>query len=276
MEALQTAPTPIAARRQLKRDHFIVAASILVPLLLLMPLAGVVATLGLDVLFLLTALVTWLIWRFLSPKITEIVIHGLRSRSKLHLKSGTGIFLVHEQLDPQFGWIQILQRSLLPLVLVLGISSASLGLQARLTGVHTPLSLTIDTLLLALLVWPTVSVFVIPVTWVLEGVGVRFLNERKITVEAFRIFPFWFNFLGATTIVSFLYTLLSVPSPESIPSRVGEIIALVWLLYPPAIFLTAFYHIYSLPNHLRKAYLSFEKKGVKVVEWPITKQVSRF
>ena len=254
-------------------DYFLILGATLWFFLFFAIFDGPSAALGVTLFYILIVLLTWAIWHFMADKIVKIAVHGLGSGSKLLYPGRVKQVYLIDELPASKNHIRfLLRRSLLPLVLVIGTSGTLRGFLGKTLGPPTVSSLAITTALISLLVYPLISIFVVPVTWVLDSVGIRFLNEKKRTIETFRINPIWQNLISIGTLASFLFYLFTLPStdtgsPDPIRS-LDVLIRLVLILYPPAIILTTLYYRYSLSKHLSRAHQSFDKRGVRLVEWP--------
>jgi len=215
----------------------------------------------LELFLLLLGFITWLVWHFLSPRLAALMIHGRGVQSKLQ-KEGHSFFLSPSsaQLE-QFKPINIVKRSFYPLIFLFGTTTIFIPILQHfgyIPATLNPISLAIYVLALGIVLWPTVSLFVIPIKWTIDSLGVRHFEHEKAIVRALELNPYLSDFISFSVAYQFLLTMFA--AGELITALAGLLI-LLWLMYPPALLMTMLYMRFSIKKHARALEMSFEKKG---------------
>src|SRR3989442_1885185 len=260
-------------RPTLQSQYLLLSAALVIPILLFIVAFPGPTGVGLILLSLGLSLLTVAVWHIFAPRVANLMIHGFTSKSKFHVSSGKSVLLVDEPTERPLRVKEVLLRAFLPLIFVLTVSNylgsipfiSSLGQQYGGSALGT----TVLTYILSILLMPFVSVLVVPVVWIMNGLGVRFLDPKKKTVQTFQVSSIVLNMLSIGTVLSFFYQIISKTNPEGIGYNIGLIIALAWLLYPPSLLATVLYHKYSISRHILKVHQSFPQKGAGVVKWKI-------
>ncbi len=232
---------------------------------------GLAAILGPDVLlalaFLLLGGLTWAVWHFISPGVTSLMIHGLKSKK---VQRYGKVFFAREP-EHKTSNSSILRQSLFPMVFLLGASLMLLPILQHLG--YTPHTLSSDDLAIfvlevSFLIWPIVSVLVVPVMWTMHALGLRRLNEETQTIERFEINPHLHDFVGFAALFTFMFHLFA--GGEDMGASLISLVLLLWFLYPPALLSTAVFHRFSLTRAVERVHRGFQSRGLSLEEFEIS------
>jgi hypothetical protein len=241
----------------------IIAVVILFPVLYIAEMSSA----GFFELFLLTVgFVTWLVWHGLSPKLASLMFHGRGTQSKLD-KDGYSVFIARDSAPDEFKAMRVVRQSFYPLIFLFGTTTLIIpilgyfGLWNFLGFSGSNSNFIIEVILLSILVWPTTSVFIVPIKWTVDKLGVRHFDHEKNIVRALELSPYLADFISFSVVYQFLLTVFTTGRPY-----VGVIylIASLLMLFPPTLLMTALYMRFSLAKHVQALQASFQEKGYEL------------
>jgi ribosomal protein L40E len=101
-------------------------------------------------------------------------------------------------------------------------------------------------------------VFVIPIKWTIEELGVRHFEHEKAMVRALELSPYLADFISFSAAYQFLITMFSAGTAHD---AFLYLVVFMLLIFPPALLMTTLYVRFSLPKNARALRNSFEQKG---------------
>jgi hypothetical protein len=223
------------------------------------------------------ALLAWVLWHFISPRMASVMIHGF-GKSRFHPDLGKYTLLGVGSAERSFTERRIIARSIFPLLFFFGFSNITLqvlGYLAKASRLLADLLVQIGILgghagdpsleLAYNILWTSIwllpfSAFVVPVKFVVEGLELRFFDRSKFVVEDFRWSPFLANLWGLGAFYSLMVRLFTAGG--AFTSALLGLATLLLFLLPASLLLSVLYHRFSLSSNIQRVHHSFREKGV--------------
>jgi hypothetical protein len=223
------------------------------------------------------ALLAWVLWHFVSPRLASVMIHGF-GKSRFHPDLGRYTLLGAGSAQRPFTERRVVARSIFPLLFFFGFSNIALQVLSYLAKASRPLADSLvqigvlgghpgdPALELAYnILWTSIwllpfSAFVVPVKFVVEGLELRFFDRSKFIVEDFRWSPFLANLWGLGAFYSLLVRLFTAGG--AFTSALLGLATLLLFLLPASLLLSVLYYRFSLSSNIRRVHYSFRDKGV--------------
>jgi hypothetical protein len=239
----------------------IVAAIILLPIL---PMLADVFLIWLELILLAVGFITWLVWHFLSPKIASLMFHGRGAKSKLR-GEGRSVFIGRDSEPLDFKATRVIRKSFYPLIFLFGTTTLIIPI-FQYFGIleirpSDPMALTANVVVLSMVLWPTISLFVVPIKWTIDTLNVRHFEHENVIVRALELSPYLSDFISFSVAYQFLLAMFTAGKAYD---AILALIVLFWFMFPPTLLMTALYMRFSIAKHVRALQSSFEEKGYEL------------